>query len=53
MLKNEKIAPSLAFIYSNIFPDPEEAYKESEPYIQSALAQTNQNTSREALNAEQ
>lgn len=53
MLKNEKIAPRLAFIYSNIFPDPEEAYKESEPYIQSALAQTNQNTSREALNAEQ
>ena len=33
MLSNPKIAPRLGFIYSNLFPDPEEAYKESEPYI--------------------
>ena len=43
MLKNPEISPRLAFIYSNMFPDPEEAYKESLPYIE---------TSREALNAE-
>lgn len=33
MLSNDKIAPRLAFIYSNLFPDPEEAYKESQTYI--------------------
>lgn len=32
MLSNDKIAPRLAFIYSNMFPDPEEAYKESMDY---------------------
>lgn len=38
MLSNDKIAPRLAFIYSNLFPDPEEAYKESEAYTQSVTA---------------
>ena len=33
MLSNDKIAPRLAFVYSNLFPDPEEAYKESQTYI--------------------
>lgn len=48
MLSNEKIAPRLAFIYSNLFPDPEEAYKESEAYIQSVKAiQPNDTTVRE------
>ena len=36
MLDNEKIDPKLAFIYSNMFPDPEEAYKMSLPYIRGA-----------------
>lgn len=36
MLDQPKIAPRLAFIYSNMFPDPEEAYRESLPYIKSA-----------------
>ena len=39
MLSNGKIAPRLAFIYSNLFPDPEEAYKESTPYIEAAQAE--------------
>lgn len=33
MLDNPKIDPKLAFIYSNMFPDPEEAYRMSLPYI--------------------
>lgn len=37
MLNNGKIAPRLAFIYSKIFPDPEAAYKESLPYIESSI----------------
>lgn len=53
MLNNPKIAPRLAFIYSNIFPDPEEAYKESEPFIQSALESSNQiNVREDETNAE-
>lgn len=51
MLNNPKIAPRLAFIYSNVFPDPEEAYRESLPYIEandSSLA----DTSREAQTQE-
>ena len=40
MLSNDKIAPRLAFIYSNLFPDPEEAYRESEAYVQSVTATT-------------
>ena len=36
MLDNPKIAPRLGFIYSNMFPDPEEAYRESLPYIEAA-----------------
>lgn len=36
MLSNDKIAPRLAFIYSTLFTDPEEAYKESLPYIEEA-----------------
>lgn len=32
MLSNDKIAPRLAFIYSNMFPDPEEAYRESQDW---------------------
>lgn len=38
MLDNPKIAPRLGFIYSNMFPDPEEAYRESLPYINAANA---------------
>ena len=54
MLNNDKIAPRLAFIYSNLFPDPEEAYKESESYAQSVTAiQPNNITVREDVeNAE-
>ena len=48
MLNNEKIAPRLAFVYSNLFPDPEEAYKESDAYAQSVKAiQPNDTTVRE------
>ena len=48
MLNNDKIAPRLAFIYSNLFPDPEEAYKESESYTKSVTAiQPNNITVRE------
>lgn len=48
MLNNDKIAPRLAFLYSNLFPDPEEAYKESEAYTQSVTAiQPNDTTVRE------
>lgn len=36
---NPKIAPRLAFIVSNLFADPEEAYKESLPYIEQAETQ--------------
>ena len=39
MLNNPKIAPRLAYIYCNLFPDPEEAYKESLPYIESVMAE--------------
>ena len=39
LLKNDKIAPRIPFLVSNIFPDPEEAYSESLPYIEAALAQ--------------
>lgn len=35
LLDNGKIAPRLAFVVSNLFADPEEAYRESLPYIQS------------------
>lgn len=37
LLNNEKLAPRLAFLFSNIFPDPEAAYQESLPYIERAL----------------
>ena len=36
LLSNEKIAPRLAFVVSNLFADPEEAYRESLPYIEGA-----------------
>ena len=52
MLNNDKIAPRLAFIYSNLFPDPEEAYKESAPYIQSVEAIKPDDNSREAQTQE-
>lgn len=32
MLNNDKIHPKLAFIYSNMFPDPEDAYQMSKQY---------------------
>lgn len=34
MLSNEKIAPRLAFVYSEMFPDPEAAWKESQEYYE-------------------
>ena len=37
LLNNDKLAPRLAFLFSNIFPDPEAAYQESLPYIEKAL----------------
>lgn len=36
LLSNPKIAPRLAFMVSNLFPDPEEAYRESLPFIEGA-----------------
>lgn len=45
MLDNGKIDPKLAFIYSNMFPDPEEAYRMSLPYI---TATSSQEVGREA-----
>lgn len=36
MLENPKIAPKLAFVYSNLFPDSEEAYRMSIPFIEGA-----------------
>ena len=44
MLNNDKIAPRLAFLYSNLFPDPEEAYKESAAYSESVTAITPNDT---------
>ena len=49
MLNNEKIAPRLAFIYSNLFPDPEEAYKESQPYMVSAAQADEIKTAEKAV----
>lgn len=40
MLGCEKLDPKLAFIYSNMFTDPEEAYAQSLPYIQEATEQS-------------
>ena len=40
LLGNEKLAPRLAFLFSNMFPDPEAAYQESLPYIERALELT-------------
>ena len=34
LLNNPKVAPRLAFVMSNMFPDPEEAYRESLPFIE-------------------
>ena len=38
MLNNPKIAPRLGFVHCGLFTDPEEAYKESLPYIEMAEA---------------
>lgn len=38
MLNNPKIDPKLGFIYSNMFADPEEAYRTSRPYIEQAMS---------------
>lgn len=40
MLNNDKIAPKLAFIYSNMFPDPESAYAESMDWYESHKTET-------------
>ena len=48
MLDNAKIDPKLAFIYSNMFPDPEEAYKMSLPYIKASTETSEDTTGREA-----
>ena len=48
MLDNERIDPKLAFIYSNMFPDPEEAYKMSLPYIEKANAAEAQSAQTDA-----
>lgn len=37
MLKNQKIAPRLAFVTCGLFPDPESAYKESMDYYNEQL----------------
>ena len=37
MLDNAKVDPKLAYIYSDLFADPEEAYAQSLPYIERAL----------------
>lgn len=42
LLNNPKIAPRLAFVISDMFPDAEEAYQESLPFIEATLAQTEQ-----------
>ena len=39
MLNNNKLDPRLAFIYSGLFADAEEAYQSSIPYIKEALKQ--------------
>lgn len=36
LLNNKKVAPRLAFVMSDMFPDAEAAYQESLPYIQMA-----------------
>ena len=43
MLKNDKIAPRLAFVTSNLFPDGENAYNESLSYMMELNAQKEQN----------
>lgn len=43
MLNNDKIDPKLAFIYSNMFADSEEAYRMSLPYINRAMNESSSN----------
>ena len=38
LLNNPKVAPRLAFVMSDMFPDAEAAYHESLPYIEMALS---------------
>lgn len=48
MLNNNKIDPKLAFIYSNMFADSEEAYRMSLPYIEEAMkTESNSNSAVE------
>lgn len=47
MLQNPKIAPKLAFIYSGLFPDSEEAYRMSIPQIEESERTVNATEDRE------
>lgn len=47
LLSNPKIAPRLAFNVSNLFADPEEAYRESLPFIEGAEVNTAEETAIE------
>lgn len=49
MLSNPKIHPKLAFIYSNMFPDVEEAYKMSEEYYAEYEAKEEQKETEERM----
>ena len=42
LLKNDKVAPRLAFVVCGLFADPESAYDESEQHYQSVLAKADQ-----------
>ena len=47
LLNNQKVAPRLAYVVSDLFPDAEAAYQESLPYIEASTAVADANTEAE------